>query len=127
MVFGCQNQRQKINKPPVHRHRRLKQLYYTHYTISPSNLCFSLDPLHLTWNHMIAPRVWTTDSIVAATGNKTIVSESQKLLNTMDSKKKINVIYSQKDYNTLTSKISLIRWDSSLSNMEECSSKLQPA
>lgn len=44
------------------------------YTLSPSKLSFSFDPLHLAWHHVDAPRVWRTDPVVALVGDKVVVA-----------------------------------------------------
>ncbi|KVI05656.1 F-box/kelch-repeat protein At1g23390 [Cynara cardunculus var. scolymus] len=44
------------------------------YMLSPSKLSFSFDPLHLTWHHTVAPRVWRIDPIVAVVGKHVVVA-----------------------------------------------------
>lgn len=44
------------------------------YTLSPSKFSFSFDPLHLTWHHVEAPRVWRADPVVALVGDKVVVA-----------------------------------------------------
>lgn len=44
------------------------------YTISPSRLSFSFDPLNLTWQHVGPPLVWRGDPIVAKVGVSIVVA-----------------------------------------------------
>ncbi|KAK7361796.1 hypothetical protein VNO77_03880 [Canavalia gladiata] len=44
------------------------------YTLTPSEFTFSIDPLHLTWNHAPSLCVWRTDPIVAQVGTFIIVA-----------------------------------------------------
>lgn len=44
------------------------------YMLSPSKLSFSFDPLHLTWHHAVAPRVWRIDPMVAVVGKHVVVA-----------------------------------------------------
>lgn len=44
------------------------------YMLSPTAFAFSFDPLHLTWNHAPASRVWRTDPVVALVGHKVVVA-----------------------------------------------------
>lgn len=44
------------------------------YMLSPSQLSFSTDPLHLTWNHAPAPMMWRADPVVAAVGHRLVVA-----------------------------------------------------
>ncbi|XP_057486389.1 F-box/kelch-repeat protein At1g23390-like [Actinidia eriantha] len=44
------------------------------YALSPSKLSFSLDPLHLTWHHGDAPKIWRVDPVVAAVGRWVVVA-----------------------------------------------------
>jgi hypothetical protein len=44
------------------------------YMLSQSKFSFSVDPLHLTWNHVQAPLLWRTDPIVAVVGHRIVVA-----------------------------------------------------
>ncbi|XP_014519451.1 F-box/kelch-repeat protein At1g23390 [Vigna radiata var. radiata] len=44
------------------------------YTLTPAEFAFSLDALHLHWNHAPSPRVWRTDPIVARVGSRVVVA-----------------------------------------------------
>ncbi|KAM7251194.1 hypothetical protein ACFE04_023077 [Oxalis oulophora] len=44
------------------------------YMLSPVKFVFSLDPLHLTWHEVDAPRVWRSDPIVALVGKKIVIA-----------------------------------------------------
>ncbi|KAI3816788.1 hypothetical protein L1987_16493 [Smallanthus sonchifolius] len=44
------------------------------YMIFPSKFSFSFDPLHLTWHHAVAPRVWRIDPIIAVVGKRVVVA-----------------------------------------------------
>ncbi|XP_028754472.1 F-box/kelch-repeat protein At1g23390-like [Neltuma alba] len=44
------------------------------YVLSPTVFAFSFDPLHLTWHHAEAPRVWRVDPIVARVGRCIVVA-----------------------------------------------------
>ncbi|KAK7361799.1 hypothetical protein VNO77_03883 [Canavalia gladiata] len=44
------------------------------YTLSPSELNFSIDPLHLTWHYASSPRVWRTDPIVVRIGTLIVIA-----------------------------------------------------
>lgn len=44
------------------------------YTLSASELAFSLDPLRLTWHHAPPPRVSRTDPVVARVGKRVVVA-----------------------------------------------------
>ncbi|KAI4314355.1 hypothetical protein L6164_027273 [Bauhinia variegata] len=43
------------------------------YTLTATKFAFSLDPLHVMWHHVDAPRVWRTDPVVAVVGHHIIV------------------------------------------------------
>lgn len=44
------------------------------YSLSPTRLSFSFDPLKLTWHHVAAPVVWRTDPVVALVGSSIVVA-----------------------------------------------------
>ncbi|GMH26103.1 hypothetical protein Nepgr_027946 [Nepenthes gracilis] len=44
------------------------------YALSSRKLSFSLDPLHVSWRQVDAPRVWRVDPIVAVVGSRIIVA-----------------------------------------------------
>ncbi|PWA71927.1 F-box domain, cyclin-like protein [Artemisia annua] len=44
------------------------------YMISPSHLSFSSDPMHVTWHHLLAPKIWRVDPVVAHVGDYVIVA-----------------------------------------------------
>ncbi|KAL1828730.1 hypothetical protein DCAR_0207986 [Daucus carota subsp. sativus] len=44
------------------------------YMLSPWSFAFSVDSLHLTWQHAPPPSVWRTDPIVAVVGRHVVVS-----------------------------------------------------
>ncbi|XP_047321074.1 F-box/kelch-repeat protein At1g23390-like [Impatiens glandulifera] len=44
------------------------------YSISPSGLTFSSDPLHLTWHQSTGPKVWRVDPIVSLVGTRLVVA-----------------------------------------------------
>ncbi|KAM7269141.1 hypothetical protein ACFE04_024638 [Oxalis oulophora] len=44
------------------------------YMVSPTKFAFSIDPLHLTWQEVDAPRVWRSDPIVALVGSHVIIA-----------------------------------------------------
>lgn len=44
------------------------------YSLSPSSLSFSSDPLHLTWHHAAPPTTWRSDPVVAAVGRHVIIA-----------------------------------------------------
>ncbi|GAV70612.1 Kelch_1 domain-containing protein [Cephalotus follicularis] len=44
------------------------------YMLSPSKFSFSVDPLHLTWQHVDPPRVWRADPVVALVGHKVVLA-----------------------------------------------------
>ncbi|KAK4261340.1 hypothetical protein QN277_004352 [Acacia crassicarpa] len=44
------------------------------YVLSPTSFAFSFDPLHLTWHHAVAPRVWRIDPIIALVGPRIVVA-----------------------------------------------------
>lgn len=46
------------------------------YMLSPSKFAFSMDPLHLNWQHAPPPIAWRPDPVVAAVGNHIIVAGS---------------------------------------------------
>ncbi|KAK9276850.1 hypothetical protein L1049_006387 [Liquidambar formosana] len=65
----------EINRPPIMNASPLRSSHSTLlYALSPSKFSFSFDPLHLTWHHADSPRVWRTDPIVAAVGNRIVVA-----------------------------------------------------
>lgn len=43
------------------------------YTLTPSKFSFSIDPLHLTWQHVDPPLTWRTDPIVALVAHRLII------------------------------------------------------
>nr|GEZ33942.1 F-box/kelch-repeat protein At1g23390 [Tanacetum cinerariifolium] len=44
------------------------------YMLSPSHLSFSSDPMHVTWHHLLAPKIWRVDPVVAQVGDYIIVA-----------------------------------------------------
>ncbi|XP_054809796.1 F-box/kelch-repeat protein At1g23390 [Prosopis cineraria] len=61
--------------PSVKRASALRSSHSTLlYLLSPTIFAFSFDPLHLTWHHADAPRVWRIDPIVARVGHLIVVA-----------------------------------------------------
>ncbi|CAL5197262.1 unnamed protein product [Lathyrus oleraceus] len=65
----------KIHAPQINHTSALRSSHSTLlYTLSPAKFTFSLDSLHLEWNHAPSPRVWRVDPVVARFGNRIVVA-----------------------------------------------------
>ncbi|KAH7859092.1 hypothetical protein Vadar_031495 [Vaccinium darrowii] len=68
----------KLHPPSVDCNSNTTVLRSSHsnllYTLSPSKLSFSFDPLHLTWHHADGPTVWRANPVVALVGRRLVVA-----------------------------------------------------
>ncbi|XP_038885168.1 F-box/kelch-repeat protein At1g23390-like [Benincasa hispida] len=72
---------QRLSSSSIHTNHYFSLLRSFHssllYMLSPSRFAFSMDPLHLNWQHAPPPIGWRPDPVVTAVGNYIIVAGSR--------------------------------------------------